>query len=92
MYNRAYISSVSSVDGQAAVLNEGHNDHIAKLRNVNTQRAQGLSQKLLLDRSAQLLQDSKTFELHRKLCDLGKDSTNSQAIEEARRAFKTYRC
>ena len=66
-------------------------DHITKLRSVSTQRAQGLPQKLPLEKTSELLKDPKACELHRRLCDLRNDNTGPQIVEDARREFKTYR-
>lgn len=92
MFGRAYISNVSSVDGQAAFLREeAHTDHIAKLRSISIRRALGLPQKLPLKRTMSLLDDFKISELHQHLCDLRARSASSEEIQKANRQFRMHR-
>lgn len=92
MFGRAYISSLCSVDAQAAFLREeARFDHIAKLRSVSTRRAPGLPQKLPTDRTTNLLADPKLSELHRRLCDLRAQGAPKKEIEAANRRFRIHR-
>lgn len=92
MFGRGYISSISSVDGQAAFLREeARTDHIAKLRSVSTRRASGLPQKLPMKRTMDLLNDSRLCELYRHLCDLRDQGAPSEEIQAANRQFRIHR-
>lgn len=92
MFGRAYISSISSVDGQAAFLNEdARSDHIAKLRSVSTQRAPGLPQSLPMNRTMRLFHDPTLSELHRRLTDLRAQSAPTEEIKAANRQFRIHR-
>jgi hypothetical protein len=92
MFECEYISNVSSVDEQTAFLREETPiDHIAKLRSVSTRRAQDLSQKLSSKKSMNQLNDHRTRELHRSLCDLENQNVSSDTIEIANRQFRIHR-
>ena len=92
MFGRGYISTISSVDGQAAFLREeARFDHIAKLRSVSTRRAPGLPQKLPLNRTMSLLNDPKLNELHRRLCELKAQGATEKEINAANRQFRIHR-
>jgi hypothetical protein len=82
--DRDYLSSITSVDVQAAFLREKpRTDHIAKLRSVSTKRAPGLPQALPAKEMVNTLNDLMAVKLYRDLCQLrehGATENNVQSL------------
>ncbi len=91
MGDRDYLSSITSVDGQAAFLREKRRtDHIAKLRSVSTRRAPGLPQALPAKEMANVLTDPTATELYRDLYHLRKHGATEKTMNEALRKHRMY--
>lgn len=86
MGGRDYLSSITSVDVQAAFLREKPRiDHIAKLRGVSTKRAPGLPQALPAKEMVNILNDPTAIKLYRDLCQLREHGATENNVNKTQR-------